>query len=113
MAAIEIEARRAQDSTSINKNLYGALKTRVRDAGLLQSQGRYYGIKMAYTLAMFAAGLVALFLLDGWVRILVAPYLAFVCAQLGFLAHDFGHKQVFSSSRVNNWVGMLMANLLV
>jgi fatty acid desaturase len=113
MAVIELQSRRAQESTSVNKNLYGVLKARVRDAGLLNPQGRYYGIKMAYTLAMFAAGLVLLFVLDGWLRLLVAPYLAFVCAQLGFLAHDFGHKQVFRSSRVNNWVGMLMANLLV
>ena len=96
-----------------SKNLYTALKTRVREAGLLKSQSRYYAVKVAYTLAMFAVGVAMLFLLDGWLRILAAPYLAFVCAQLGFLAHDFGHRQVFKSSRVNNWVGMLIANLLV
>jgi fatty acid desaturase len=86
----------------------------VHEAGLLEPQGKYYAVKLAYTLAMFAAGIALLFLLSGWARVLVAaPYLAFVCAQLGFLAHDLGHKQVFSSTRTNSWVGMLVSNLLV
>jgi fatty acid desaturase len=105
---------RAGESVAANIKNYAALKTLVRDAGLLKSQGLYYGVKLAYTLAMFAAGIALLLLLDGWLRVLlVAPYLAFVCAQLGFLAHDLGHKQVFASSKVNNWLGMLVANLLV
>lgn len=96
------------------KNDYAALKARVIEAGLLRPQGLYYGIKLAYTLVLFAIGLALLFLPIGWARVLlVAPYLAFVSAQLGFLSHDLGHKQVFSSTRVNNWVGMGLANLLV
>jgi len=90
------------------------LKALVYEAGLLEAQGAYYTVKLAYTLGMFAAGVALLFLLTGWARVLVAaPYLAFVSAQLGFLAHDLGHKQVFSSTKANNWVGMLIANLLV
>jgi fatty acid desaturase len=109
----EIEGRQTQEYGSTNKNLYGALKARVRDAGLLKSQGWYYGIKVAYTVSLFVVGVILLVMLDGWWRLLVAPFLAFVCAQLGFLAHDFGHKQIFNSSRVNNWAGMIIANLLV
>lgn len=101
-------------NTPAIRNEYALLKARVRDAGLLKSQSAYYGIKVAYTLGLFAAGLALLFLLSGWARVLIAaPFLAFVCAQLGFLAHDLGHKQVFASTRVNNWLGMVMANLLV
>lgn len=110
----EIEGAKVIQNTSINENNYAALKTRVHEAGLLQAQGLYYAIKLAYTLAMFTAGIGLLFLLTGWARVLVvAPYLAFVCAQLGFLAHDLGHKQVFSSNRVNNWIGMVVSNMLV
>ena len=95
------------------KNDYATLKALVREAGLLETQGKYYAIKLAYTLAMLAAGIALLFLLSGWLRVLVAaPYLAFVFAQLGFLAHDLGHKQVFKSTRLNNWAGMIVSNLL-
>lgn len=98
----------------MNKNDYITLKALVNEAGLLQSQGIYYAVKLAYTLGMFAIGIGLLFLLDGWLRVLVvALYLAFVCAQLGFLAHDLGHKQVFGSTKLNNWAGMLLANLLI
>ena len=98
----------------VSKNEYMVLKALVNQAGLLESQGKYYSVKVAYTLAMFAVGIALLFILDGWLRVLVvAPYLGFVCAQLGFLAHDLGHKQVFHSTRLNNWAGMLIANLLV
>ncbi len=97
----------------VGKNDYAALKARVKESGLLEPQTKYYAVKIAYTLAMFAVGVALLFVLSGWWRLLVVPYLAFVCAQLGFLAHDLGHKQVFPSSRLNNWAGMLLANLLV
>jgi fatty acid desaturase len=106
-------AAKVLPATRTARNDYAALKARVKEGGLLEPQGRYYTIKIAYTLAMFAAGLAPLFLLDGWLRVLVAPYLAFCCAQLGFLAHDLGHKQVFRSTKVNNWLGMVIANLLV
>lgn len=101
-------------SASKNENNYAALKALVNEAGLLQAQGTYYAVKLAYTLGLFAVGIALLFLLTGWARVLVvAPYLAFVSAQLGFLSHDVGHKQVFRLNQVNNWVGMLLANLLV
>ena len=108
-----VETAQASQSALVSKNDYAALKALVKERGLLEGEARYYAVKLAYTLGMFAAGIVLLFVLGGWARLLVAPYLAFVCAQLGFLAHDLGHKQVFSSNRVNNWTGMLLANLLV
>lgn len=114
MVSQVLERPRARESAPAGKANYATLKALVSEAGLLKSQGTYYAVKLAYTLAMFAVGIALLFLLDGWVRVLVvAPYLAFVCAQLGFLAHDLGHKQVFGSTKVNNWFGMVLANLLV
>jgi len=101
------------ESAPTSKNDYAKLKVLVQEAGLLETQGRYYAVKLAYTLAMFGVGVALMFLLDGWARVLAAPYLAFVSAQLGFLAHDLGHKQVFGSTRLNNWAGMILANLLV
>lgn len=106
----------SEQSTNRVISDYPALKDLVKRAGLLETQGRYYAIKLAYTLGLFALGVIAIALVfaPGWLRLaLVAPYLALVGAQLGFLAHDLGHKQVFSSTRFNTWVGMVMANLLV
>jgi len=111
---LTLQAERVETSAPANKANYAALKARIQEAGLLKAQGTYYAVKLAYTLTMFAIGMALLILLSGWLRVLVvAPYLAFVCAQLGFLAHDLGHKQVFGSNKVNNWFGMVLANLLV
>lgn len=98
----------------IPQNQYAALKAIIRNAGLLETQGAYYAVKVAYTLGLFAIGIALLFLLDGWARVfIVAPYMAFVGTQLGYLSHDLGHKQVFPSSRVNHWLGMFVGNLMV
>jgi fatty acid desaturase len=48
---------------------------------------------------------------DSWWQLLVAAFLAFVFAQLGFIGHDAGHSQIFRTRRVNDVVGLLHANL--
>lgn len=98
----------------MSMNDYAALKALVRKNGLLEPQTKYYTSKLAYTVAMLASVLAMLALTTGWLRVLlVAPSLAFVCTQIAFLAHDLGHKQVFTSNRLNNWAGMLVGNLVV
>src|SRR5678815_4614803 len=83
----------AVGSARIHNNDYTASKTVAQQAGLLETQGKYYAVKIAYTLGMFAVGTALLFLLTGWARVLlVAPFLAFVSVQLAFLGHDLGHK---------------------
>ncbi|MEO5951183.1 MAG: hypothetical protein ABIQ44_01825, partial [Chloroflexia bacterium] len=96
-------------SAEVTQNQYATLKAIIRNAGLLETQGTYYVVKVAYTLGLFAIGIALLFILDGWARVFtVAPYMAFVGTQLGYLSHDLGHKQVFPSSRVNHWLGMFV-----
>lgn len=109
---IQETLNKTTDATS-TKNQYATLKAIIRNKGLLDPQGAYYAVKLTYTLGLFAVGVALMFFLDGWARVfIVAPYLGFVFAQIGFLSHDLGHKQVFSSSRTNNWIGMLLANLI-
>ena len=109
-----IQAAKLLEHAPAGKNDYAALKAAVKEAELLEPQHAYYEVKLAYTLAMLAVGVTMLVLLTGWLRvILIAPYMAFVCVQVAFLSHDFGHKQVFGSTRLNTWVGMLLANLTV
>jgi fatty acid desaturase len=42
---------------------------------------------------------------DSWWQLFVAAFLAIVFAQLAFIGHDAGHKQIFRTRRHNNVIG--------
>ena len=87
-------ARKAQEDE------YAQLRRLVQEHGLLDKQPLYYAWKIVSTLALLVAGLSLLVLLDSpWLRMINAAFLAFVFTQIGFLAHDLGHGQVFSNRR--------------
>jgi fatty acid desaturase len=93
---------------------YAQLSRRIRAAGLLERRVRYYGFKIAVTTAVLVAGWTAFVAVgDSWWQLAVAAFLAVVFAQIGFLAHDAGHRQVFASRRDNDLAGVLLANLCV
>jgi fatty acid desaturase len=93
---------------------FADLMRRVRGAGLLERRRGYYWAKIAVTGGLFAAGW-ALFVVvgDSWWQLVVAAFLAFVFAQIGFIGHDAGHRQIFASKRANDLVGLLHGNLAV
>src|SRR3954447_5624867 len=83
-------------------NDYADLKALVRAAGLFEPRLGYYAVKITYTLAMLLAGVVGLVLIDNLLfRVVDCVYLAVVFAQLGFLGHDVGHRQVFTTRRAH------------
>lgn len=93
---------------------YAQLSRTIRAAGLLERRVRYYGFTIAVTTALLVAGWTAFVVVgDSWWQLAVAVFLAAVFAQIGFLAHDAGHRQVFTSRRDNDVVGVLLANLCV
>ncbi len=47
-----------------------------------------------------------------WVLLALAPVLAVVSTQLGFLGHDLGHLQVTHSSRTSRRLGVVCGNLM-
>ncbi len=95
-------------------NDYAELKRLVREKGLLDKQPRYYTLKIILTLALFALSFVILFAVDNfWIQMLNAVYLGIMSTQIGFLGHDLGHGQVFSSSRRNNFLGLILGNGLL
>ena len=49
---------------------------------------------------------------DSWWNLVVAVGLAFVMVQLGFIGHDAGHRQICTSRRDNDLIGLVHANLL-
>ena len=86
----------------------------VRAAGLLKRRPGYYRARIALTVALLAVGWTVFALLGpSWWQLVVAAFLAVMFAQLGFLGHDAGHRQIFRSGRHNDLLGLVCANLLI
>jgi fatty acid desaturase len=91
---------------------YTELSRQVRQAGLLERRGGWYGARIALNLALLAGGGVVFALLgDSWWQLAVAAWLAVVFGQLAFVGHDAGHRQLFGSRRANDLAGLLHATL--
>ena len=91
---------------------YAELSRQVKQAGLLERRSAYYAWKIAVTIGMLAAGWTAFVVVgDSWWRLAVAAFLAVVFTQIGFLGHDAGHRQVFSTRRASYVAGILLGNL--
>jgi fatty acid desaturase len=62
--------------------------------------------------AVICAGVAALVIVgNSWWQPVVAVAFGAVFAQLGFLGHDAGHQQVFTSRRSNDLLGLMLATL--
>ncbi len=93
---------------------YAVLLRQVKQAGLLDRRTRYYLSRIAVTTVLLAGGWLAFVLVgDSWWQLAVAAFLAIVFTQVGFLAHDAGHKQIFTGGRANDTAGILLGNLAV
>ena len=93
---------------------YAVVLRRVRDAGLLERRVGFYVWRLGVTLALLAGGWVVFVVVgDSWWQLAVAAFAAVMFTQVGFLAHDAGHKQIFASRRANNVAGLLLASLAV
>ncbi|MGI8493170.1 MAG: fatty acid desaturase family protein [Acidimicrobiales bacterium] len=100
------------DADRASATEYAALSRTVRLAGLLEHRPGYYSAKLVSNAALLATGIAAfIYLGDSWWQLLVAVFLAFAFAQIGFVGHDAGHRQIAKSRRVNDVVGLLCANL--
>lgn len=93
---------------------YALLLRRVRDAGLLERRVGFYVWRLVVTVALLAGGWLAFVLVgNSWWQLAVAAFAAVTFTQVGFLAHDAGHKQIFTSRRLNDAAGLLLASLAV
>jgi fatty acid desaturase len=91
---------------------YAKLTQQIRHAGLLTRRPGYYAARFAVILSLFGLAGAGFFLLgDSWLQLLLAAFLAVVFVQVAFLAHDVGHRQVFTSKRTARRVGLLLGNL--
>ncbi|MDI6102492.1 acyl-CoA desaturase [Actinoplanes sp. NEAU-A12] len=91
---------------------YAELSRLIKKAGLLDRRPGYYIVHAGLLGAACVASLLALVLIgDSWWQMAVAVVFAVLSTQLGFLGHDAGHRQIFTSGRANRTAGTLLANL--
>jgi fatty acid desaturase len=94
------------DTVGVRTNDYAELSHTIRNAGLLRRRYGYYAVKISLNVLAFAGGWVAFFHIgDSWWQLFLAVFFAVMFAQLSFIGHDAGHKQIFRSGRANDLVG--------
>ncbi|WP_433262102.1 fatty acid desaturase family protein [Micromonospora vinacea] len=92
---------------------YADLSRLVRGAGLLDRHPRRYAARVTVLLGcLVLVGVVFVRLGSSWWQTATAAGFAVLLAQLAFLGHDAGHRQIFRSRRANDVLGMVCANLV-
>jgi fatty acid desaturase len=93
---------------------FTALTRKIHDLGLMRRRYGYYWTKLIGALLILAAWVVEFILIgDSWWQLANAGVLAVLMTQTAFLGHDAAHRQIFKSGRWNDWVSLIIANLLV
>lgn len=93
---------------------FAVLAKTIREQGLLRRRYGYYWAKLIGLPVVLAAGLGAfVWIGDSWWQLFTAAFLAIVFTQIAFLGHDSAHRQIFVSGKWNDWVSLVLADLLV
>src|SRR5205085_2168523 len=93
---------------------YAELTRRIRAAGLLSPQPRYYLVKCAVAMVCLAAVLWGFWEFRSvGAQIVLALVFAACSGQLAFLFHEIGHRQMFSTAGRNAFLGIIIGNVLL
>ncbi|MGP3535631.1 fatty acid desaturase family protein [Microbacterium sp. RD1] len=93
---------------------FTALAQMIRDRGLLRRRYGYYWSKLIGLPLVLAAALLAfVWIGDTWWQLFTAAFLAVLFTQIAFLGHDAAHRQIFISGKWNDWVSLVLGNLLI
>ncbi|WP_229074425.1 acyl-CoA desaturase [Actinoplanes sp. DH11] len=93
---------------------FAPLNRLVMEAGLMDRRPAHYAVRMAVVTVLFAAVWAAFFLLgSSWWQLVVAVLMGGVFTQMGLLAHDVAHRQVFRTRRTSELVGRLAGNVAI
>jgi fatty acid desaturase len=93
---------------------FTALTRKIQDLGLMRRRYGYYWAKLIGAVLILAAWVIGFILIgDSWWQLANAGGLAVLMTQISFLGHDAAHRQIFRSGRWNDWVSLIIANLLV
>lgn len=95
-------------------NEYPRLKQLIKQKGLLDKQVGYYTCQILLVMGMLTLSLSFLVALhNSWLQLLNAAYLAFISTQICFIGHDACHRQIFHTPQRNDWLGLILGNLLL
>lgn len=90
------------------------LAQQIRGLGSLRRRYGYYWTKLvAAPLAVAVCLVVFVWIGDSWWQLLMAALLGIVFTQIAFLGHDAAHRQIFVSGRWNDWISIILGDLLV
>jgi len=114
--AYDPSSRRADSPGAIvqeqHTDAYARLKRMVSDRGLLARGPRNEIVPTAGIVLLLAVVAVGVVLTRGsWSALAWTAPAALLFGQLGFLAHDAVHNQIFKGRRANHGIGLLLFNL--
>jgi fatty acid desaturase len=93
---------------------YAELKRQLKQRGLLDKQPMYYTCRIALLFGLLVVGVAVLVMVHVfWLQILDALYLSFVSTQIGLLAHEAGHRQMFHRAWLHDLVSLVGGNFLL
>jgi hypothetical protein len=89
---------------------YSRVLATAKESGLMRRAPGFYSIVFG-SLVLATAGVVYGFIVlgDTWYQLLIAAALGVVLTQFAFLTHEASHRQVFTSGKLNDRVGRLLA----
>mmetsp|Transcript_8190 Transcript_8190/g.34409 ORF Transcript_8190/g.34409 Transcript_8190/m.34409 type:complete len:470 (-) Transcript_8190:101-1510(-) len=93
---------------------FETLRQELDAEGLLgKGDPMWYAMKTVTTvlLPVVAWALLALFPSSSWIWLLSATIVGLFYQQVGWLAHEFGHHQVFQRRWMNTWAAMFLVNI--
>ncbi len=93
---------------------FTALTRHVHELGLMRRRYGYYWAKLIGAVLVIAAWVAGfIWIGDSWWQLVSGAVLAVVMTQIAFLGHDAAHRQIFRSGRWNDWLSLIVANLMV
>lgn len=91
---------------------FAVLARRINAEGLMERRVAYYVARIGVVALMFAGGWTAFLLLgSSWWQVVTAAFLAVTFTQVGLLAHDLAHRQVFRTKRPGEIAGRIAGNV--
>jgi fatty acid desaturase len=91
---------------------FAVLSRRITGEGLMKRRPAYYAARLSIVALMFVGGWTAFFLIGpSWWQLVTAVFLAVTFTQLGLVAHDLAHRQVFRTKRPSELAGLVAGNL--
>ncbi|MFY1637006.1 fatty acid desaturase family protein [Solwaraspora sp. WMMB335] len=93
---------------------FAVLARRITGEGLMERQPAYYIARLSIVTLMFVGGWTAFVVIgSSWWQLVTAAFLAVTFAQIGLVAHDLAHRQVFRTKRPSAIAGRLAGNLCI